>query len=242
MAATLDQISGGRFTLFYDFGRQPRESLAYGLPYPDAVEARVEETVDGVRLIKDLWSAVAPVTAAYGSYTVVNATCTPTPVQQPHPPIWFGEPDAGLLAACAELGQGWNTTPVSVTEFERRLGLLRDACATAGTSYDAIEKSVEIQVLLSPEPGARSRLKQILRQGSATPDAELTAYANGDLDRAPARLAETTLLGSPDEVSAQLSAYIDAGAGHFLLWFLDAPDRSGMELFAREVMPRFHAS
>jgi alkanesulfonate monooxygenase SsuD/methylene tetrahydromethanopterin reductase-like flavin-dependent oxidoreductase (luciferase family) len=240
MAATLDQITGGRYIHFYDFGRQPRESLAYGLPYPDAIEARVEETVDGIRLIKDLWSATTPITAAYGSYAVVDATCTPTPVQQPHPPIWFGEPDAGLLAVCAELGQGWNTTPVSVAEFERRLGLLRDACATAGTPYDAIEKSVEIQVLISPEPGARALLKQILARSAAAPDAELLAYANGDLDQPPERLANTTLIGSPDEVIAQLSAYIDAGADHVLLWFLDAPDRSGMELFVREVMPRLH--
>jgi alkanesulfonate monooxygenase SsuD/methylene tetrahydromethanopterin reductase-like flavin-dependent oxidoreductase (luciferase family) len=240
MAATLDQITGGRYTHFYDFGRQPRESLAYGLPYPDAVEARVEETIDGIRLIKDLWSATTPITATFGSYSVVNATCTPSPVQQPHPPIWFGEPDSGLLAVCAELGQGWNTTPVSVAEFTRRLGLLRDACMTAGTSFDAIEKSVEIQVLISTEPGARGALKQILARTEA-PDAEVMAYANGDREQPPNRLADTTLIGSPDEVSEQLSAYIDAGADHFMFWFLDAPDRSGMELFAGEVMPRFRA-
>jgi len=241
MGATLDQITGGRFILFYDFGRQLRENRAYGLAYPDDVEERAAETVDGVRLIRDLWTADGPLTVTYGSYAVTGATCTPGPVQQPHPPIWFGEPDPGLLTACAEFGQGWNTTPVSVAEFQRRLGLLRDACSEAGTSYEAVEKSVEIQVLLTPEPGARETLKDILSLGESTSDPELIAYANGDLEQPPAKLADTTLLGTPDEVARQLSAYIDAGADHFLLWFLDAPDRRGMDLFAREVLPRFRS-
>jgi hypothetical protein len=40
-------------------------------------------------------------------------------------------------------------------------------------------------------------------------------------------------------VRAQVQAFVDAGANHFLLWFLDAPDRSGMDLFARQVLPAF---
>ncbi len=241
MGATLDQITNGRFILFYDFGRQLRENRAYGLPFPDDPEQRDAETIAGIRLIRDLWTADEPLSGDYGPFTLDGATCAPGPVQQPHPPIWFGEPDPTLLTACAELGQGWNTTPVGVAEFRRRLGLLRDACDAAGRPYDDIEKSVEIQVLIDQEPGARGRLKCIIQQGDSDPDAELLAYAEGRRGQPPERLANTTLIGTPDEVSAQLSAYIEAGAAHFLLWFLDAPDRKGMELFTRDVMPRFRA-
>jgi alkanesulfonate monooxygenase SsuD/methylene tetrahydromethanopterin reductase-like flavin-dependent oxidoreductase (luciferase family) len=244
MTATLDQISGGRFILFYDYGQQLRENRAYGLPYPDSVEDRVRETVDGIRLIKELWTATEPTTIHSGSFSVIDATCTPGPVQQPHPPIWFGEVHPGLLAACAEFGQGWNTTPVSISELNRRLGLLKDACATAGTSYDAIEKSVELQVVISPEAGARSLLGELLEKApdKAEADPALVSYISGETASPPDAIANTTLIGSPAEVTAQLRAYIDAGATHFILWFLDAPNRGGMELFAREVAPAFRGS
>ncbi len=117
MAATLDQLTSGRFIMFYDYGQQIRENRAYHLPYPDEVDQRVAETVDGIRLIVDLWSANMPITSTHGALTVTDATCTPTPLQKPHPPIWFGEVHPGLLAACAELGQGWNTTPCGVDEL-----------------------------------------------------------------------------------------------------------------------------
>lgn len=244
MTATLDQISGGRFILFYDYGQQLRENRAYSLPYPDAVDDRVRETVDGIRLIKELWTATEPTTIHSGSFSVVDATCTPGPVQSPHPPIWFGEVHPGLLAACAELGQGWNTTPVSIEELSRRLGLLKDACDSAGTSYDAIEKSVELQVLISGEDGARGLLAEILSKAPDRDSADpaLTAYIEGNTASPPAAIANSTLIGSPTEVTAQLQAYVDAGASHFILWFLDAPNRGGMELFAREVAPAFRRS
>lgn len=244
MTATLDQISGGRFILFYDYGQQLRENRAYGLPYPDAVDDRVQDTVDGIRLIKELWTAAKPTSAVSGPFSVYEATCTPLPVQQPHPPIWFGEVHPGLLAACAEFGQGWNTTPVSIDELNRRLELLKDACSASGTSYDNIEKSVELQVLISNESGARGLLGEIVNKAPDRDEADpdLISYISGDRQAPPDWVANTTLIGSPDEVTKQLRTYIDAGASHFILWFLDAPERTGMELFAREVAPAFRGS
>lgn len=244
MTATLDQISGGRFILFYDYGQQLRENRAYGLPYPDDVEDRVRATVDGIRLIKELWSASSPLSATSGPFSVHDATCTPLPKQQPHPPIWFGEVHPGLLAACAELGQGWNTTPVSIPELNRRLDLLKEACATAGSSYESIEKSVELQVLISNERGARGLLGEIVSKAPDRNEAdpELIAYISGARETPPDWVANTTLIGSPAEVAKQLQAYVGADASHFILWFLDAPDPTGMELFAREVAPAFRAS
>ncbi len=241
MTATLDHLTGGRFILFYDYGQQLRENRAYHLPYPDEVDQRVAETVDGVRLIRDLWTTDGQVTVTHGPYAVTDASATPGPDQRPHPPIWFGETNPGLLAACAELGQGWNTTPCSVTEFSRRAGLVRDACAAIGRDAGEIELSVEIQVLIAPEGEVRPLLGRLLDAApdQAAVDPAARAYANGETDEIPSWLADSTLIGTPDQVRSQIRAYIDAGADHFMLWFLDAPDRAGMDLFALEVFPAF---
>jgi alkanesulfonate monooxygenase SsuD/methylene tetrahydromethanopterin reductase-like flavin-dependent oxidoreductase (luciferase family) len=242
MAATLDQLTAGRFVLFYDLGRQRRENLAYHLPYPQAELDLVAETFEGVRLIRDLWLAEAPLTAQYGRHGVTNATCTPRPVQRPHPPIWFGETEPGLLAACAELGQGWNTTPCGLDEFQRRVELLRDACAEAERDPTTIEVSVEMQVLTAPtQDDVRARLGEMLTKA---PDQDaidplLRSFADGTGDDLPEAFTDATFIGTPDEVRSQVARYVDSGADHFLLWFLDAPEPAGMELFAREIAPAF---
>jgi alkanesulfonate monooxygenase SsuD/methylene tetrahydromethanopterin reductase-like flavin-dependent oxidoreductase (luciferase family) len=244
MTATLDQLTGGRFIMFYDFGRQERENRFYHLPYPKDVDTRVVETIEGIELIKELWTADAPVTVDGPTYSVSNAVCHPAPVQKPHPPIWFGEMEPGLLAACAEFGQGWNTTPVSLTELERRLGLLKASCDSAGRPFSEIEKSAELQVLISADGDTRAQLRRILDRApdaSAVPS-ELRDYANGETERVPPALSNTTLIGSPADVQHQVQSYVDAGIDHFLLWFLDAPDRAGMDLFANSVLPAWRST
>ncbi|MGC4190801.1 MAG: LLM class flavin-dependent oxidoreductase [Thermomicrobiales bacterium] len=246
MAATLDQLSGGRLIMFYDFGRQAREHHAYQLPYPDDADVRVRETVDGISLVRDLWAAGAmPLTATYGAYGVTDATSTPAPMQS-EVPVWFGETESGLLDACARFGHGWNTTPCGLAELGRRLDLLRAACDRAGRDFHEIEVSVEMQVLIAESDEAvRATLRSLLaKAASETPDPEridpaLQAFADGTLEAPPASFTESTLVGTPEQVRAQVQAYVDAGTDHFLLWFLDAPDRMGMDLAAQEIFPAF---
>lgn len=241
MASTLDQISGGRLIMFYDYGQQQREHRAYHLLYPDDVTVRVDQTVEGIKLILEMWQADGPLTIDGRNYSITNAVCNPGPAQRPHPPIWFGETHPGLLAACAEMGQGWNTTPVPLAELRRRLDLLKNACQLAGRSYDTIEKSVELQVLITPDGDVRDLLGRILDAAPTdkTIDPHLRDYANGIDANLPTSLSETTLIGSPAQVREQVQSYLDVGIDHFLLWFLDAPDYRGMELFAREVSSSF---
>lgn len=241
MIATLDALSGGRFIVFFDFGRQQREHLCYGLPYPDDVDQRAQEAVAGAELMIDLWTADGPITASRGPFSVTDAVCTPRPVQQPHPPIWFGELEPDLLTAVARFGQGWNTTPITVAELDRRLGLLRAACDAVGRPFDEIEISVELQVLIAEDGDVRPQLRQMLAlvPDQSAVDPQLAAYAKGDADTPPVSFTDITVYGSPDEVASQLQVYADHGTDHFLLWFLGAPDSTDMTVFADSVLPRF---
>jgi alkanesulfonate monooxygenase SsuD/methylene tetrahydromethanopterin reductase-like flavin-dependent oxidoreductase (luciferase family) len=66
---------------------------------------------------------------------------------------------------------------------------------------------------------------------------ELLEYVRSD-DRRPMReVVDDWLVGTPDDVAAQVRTYRELGVSHFRLWFLDFPSREGMRLFAGEVMP-----
>ena len=244
MIATLDQISGGRFIYFIDTGTRPGEHKAYGLTYPDTLEARMPYLLEGLDLTLQLWSTEQPLTFTGQYYHVENAVCEPKPVTQPHPPIWFGEPHPVTLEACARYGQGWNSVPVSLPELRHRIAALTDACQAVGRDVDEIEKSLEVQILIAPDRDAlRERVREMIAltvPGTSTPQApDFQAFIDGDSDELPVYLTDTWLVGTPDEVIEQLRERMALGFTHFMLWFVDAPREDGLRLFSERVAPVF---
>ena len=240
MTATLDQISGGRLIHFFDCGNNRREHQAYGLPFSAPAEERIAQMAEALDLTLALWAAEEPLTYTGHYYHLDQALCRPKPLQQPHPPIWLGEAHPAMLDLCARRAQGWNTTPVSLPELDRRLQALAAACQKVGRPFEELEKSFETQILIAPDQAAlRKLLGQILALSPTPPDETLAAFARGASDQLPPSLTDSCLIGTPDQISTQVRAYLDRGISHFLLWFMDAPSPDGLQLFAREVIPRF---
>ncbi|MDA0711479.1 MAG: LLM class flavin-dependent oxidoreductase, partial [bacterium] len=241
MAATLDQLSGGRLIHFVDGGNRAEEFHRYGLPWAEPVETRIAHLVEELELTKALWTQDGPIDYEGRFHHLQGATCAPKPFQRPHPPIWLGEPNPAMLDAVAHHAQGWNSVPVSVGEMERRLSALRAACVRASRNYDEIEKSLEMQILIAPDlDGVRAKLRAMLALNPPeTEDPQMTAFLSGAKDTAPDALTRMTLVGTPDQIADQIQGYVDIGVTHFLWWFLEAPDKAGMQLFIEEVAPRW---
>jgi alkanesulfonate monooxygenase SsuD/methylene tetrahydromethanopterin reductase-like flavin-dependent oxidoreductase (luciferase family) len=213
---------------------------------------------EATELILALWQTDGPVTFQGAHYHVQDAVCAPKPVQQPHPPVWFGEVTPGVPAACARFGQGWNTTPVSLTELRRRLAIVQEACERAGRSLSELELSLETQILIAPDlPALRERLRELVALAQAADasmppeirpyihdyvsDPELAAFLSGATDHIPSRMAEDWIVGTPDAVEQRLRDYLNEGIRHVMLWFMDIPRTDGLELFARGVAPRLRS-
>lgn len=246
MIATLDQITNGRFIYFADTGTRISEHQAYGLNYPENVEERMADFLEGLELTLKLWetSEAKPLTYDGRFHHVRDAVCTPAPFTQPHPPIWFGEAHPITFDAVARWGQGWNSVPVGLTTMNQRLDLLRAACEKVNRAFDELEISYEAQILIAPTRAAvREKLGAMLALTPAdvdTPqDADFRAFVSGDSDEYPRYLTDTGLVGTPDEIKTQLQNYIAIGVSHFMLWFMDAPDMDGMQLFMEQVAPSF---
>jgi alkanesulfonate monooxygenase SsuD/methylene tetrahydromethanopterin reductase-like flavin-dependent oxidoreductase (luciferase family) len=127
-------------------------------------------------------------------------------------------------------------------ELGRCLAGLKAACAATGRPYDEIEKSLETQVLIAADRSfLRAQLRAMcsLDPTGGQDDPELAAFLAGERDDLPTALRDLWLIGTPDEISARIQAYLDCGVTHFMLWFMDVPHTVGMERFAREIAPRF---
>jgi probable F420-dependent oxidoreductase len=130
-AATVDQVSGGRFIFGVGVGWDEAEFLDLGLPF--AERGRMSD--DYIRAIKAAWAADIPeYSGRYLSFA--GARFAPRPVQQPHPPIWVGGAPGSLsapaLRRCAELGDAWHPLALGLDEIEKGLGTLRELAARFG--------------------------------------------------------------------------------------------------------------
>ena len=83
--STLDVMSSGRVMLTFGVGMAPAEFAALGVPF----ERRGAVTDEYVAVMKTLWRDERP--EFHGEWVeFTDVAFEPKPVQQPHPPLWFG--------------------------------------------------------------------------------------------------------------------------------------------------------
>jgi alkanesulfonate monooxygenase SsuD/methylene tetrahydromethanopterin reductase-like flavin-dependent oxidoreductase (luciferase family) len=98
---TVDQLSGGRLIVGVGLGT-PRFDSAFGVDS----KTRVARFTEGIRLMKALWTE--PRVTFDGRFWQLDAMpMEPKPVQQPHPPIWFGAAHPNALRRAVKYGDGF---------------------------------------------------------------------------------------------------------------------------------------
>ena len=110
-------------------------------------------------------------------------------------------------------------------EITRKLGVLRDHCATVGRDYDTITKSTSVSVfpILPGDDPEKATEKARAKFGST-------------LDQFRA----STLVGTPDEITAYLQQRADLGIDYFILVMSRlAYDQTPLHIFADQIIPRF---
>ena len=118
--ATLDRYSGGRLMLGVGAGWLREEAEVMGVDF-DHRWAHVREAV---LAMKAVWTGQR---AEYHGkyYDFPSLRSTPTPVQQPHPPILLGGVASNVLKRVVAYGDGWTPQRVTPEDFRaRRLELL----------------------------------------------------------------------------------------------------------------------
>jgi probable F420-dependent oxidoreductase len=104
--ATLDLLSGGRFTLAVGVGYLKREFAALGVEFDD----RAELVEEALQVIRSVWTA-DDIMFEGRHFTANGITAHPRPVTQPHPPIWIGGNTGAARRRVAAYGDGWCPFP-----------------------------------------------------------------------------------------------------------------------------------
>jgi probable F420-dependent oxidoreductase len=130
-AATVDQVSGGRFIFGIGVGWDEEEFRNLGLPFGE--RGRMSDEYLGI--IKAAWSSDRPSFA--GHYlSFAGATFSPRPLQRPHPPIWAGGSPGTVSSASvrrvAESCDGWHPLAVGLDDLERGIAMVRDLASKLG--------------------------------------------------------------------------------------------------------------
>jgi probable F420-dependent oxidoreductase len=135
-AATLQELSGGRFTLGVGMGWHEDEYRFMGVEF----RGRGRRGDEAIRLMRALWNGERNFEGRYWSFR--NATSEPHPTPQPE--IWVGGSSEPALRRARELGDVWHPSrgsdPDHVRSVKKRYQELR---VIPRTSPDRVEAMLE---------------------------------------------------------------------------------------------------
>jgi len=123
--ANLDYLSNGRVIAIFGAGHGFDEFINYSPSqgvYPEA-SVRVSQYIEGLKLIKKMWTSRGEVQFKGKYYTLKDAVLYPQPIQKPHPAIWQPGGKPLMLKIAAKYCDGWVGPiwgPLAITpeEFE----------------------------------------------------------------------------------------------------------------------------
>lgn len=140
-AATLDTLSGGRFTLGIGVGWSREEFEALGVPF----ERRAARTAEYVAAMRTLWrDDVGSFSGEYVRFDAVRVN--PKPVRGRSIPIVLGGNSDAALRRVADWGDGWygfNLDGPSATA--EHVAKIRSYCAQAGRDVTELRLAVALR-------------------------------------------------------------------------------------------------
>ncbi len=212
VAATLDQLSGGRVTMGLGGGWLAEEYDVYGIDFPP-VGVRLRQVEEAIQCIRGLLTE--DVTSFTGEhFTLTDAKCEPKPVQE-RLPLWIGGGGEKVtLRTAARHADGWNVPFISPEDYGRKNQILDQHCEDASRDPSSITRSVNVGIAFSEDAltAQFGRISNFVRPG--------------------------VLTGSVNEMVDRVGLYQDAGA-EWLILAMRAPfDVDGLDRFAAEVLPQ----
>jgi len=203
LATTVDHVSGGRAILGMGAGWFADEHRAFGLDaeFGSGFGERLDRLAEAVPLIRRLLDGER-LTHAGRFYRFDDALTAPRPIQAHLPLLIGGSGPTKTLPLVARSADLWNAfgSPRSVAASD---AVLREHCVAIGRHPDEIERTVNLNVVVRPDPAEAAR-----------------AWAGYAAAHHPREGEGRLLVGGPVEIVAEaLAGYAAVGIRHPILIF-----------------------
>ena len=232
VAATADIISGGRIEMGIGAGWYEHEWRAYGYGFPRPGE-RLARLDEGVQIMKQAWTT-GTATLDGVHYQMDGAIFRPLPLQAGGLPIWIAGGGEKVTLRIAAQYADYTNFDGSPEGFSHKSALLAEHCLAQRTDFGRIVRSANYNTVIgSTEAEVAERLNAI--EARVTP---FLGTEGAEEFMAEYRSGKAQGVGTPEQVVERLTAMKKRGLGYAIHYFPEAAyDRSGIELFEREVMP-----
>ena len=219
VAASIDDLSGGRLVLGIGAGWNEREHRAFGVPFPPT-STRLTMLEEYLQVVTLLLRSDEPVSFAGKHYSLDEAILRPRPTRPGGPPILVGgNGPKRTLPLAARYADEWNAVyvgPERLRALQTRLDSLLDE---VGRPHDAVTRSAMVGTIFAHD---QRELHARLSEENLTLE---SAVESG------------LVAGTPDLWIEQLRALVAAGAERIMLQWLDQDNLADLEAIARDVLP-----
>ncbi len=242
MAANIDQISNGRFTLNVVSAWWEEEAKQYGGNFTEHDE-RYERTEEFLDVLKGLWTEeVFNYEGKY--YTIENAHLHPKPVQRPNPILYAGGESKQGKETIVESCDAYVMHGGTVEEVQTKIDDMKKLRSDAGKEPFSSFGLAAYVVCRDTEEEVQEELARI------TDVKETSGYAgykdftgNSELEQqvklydysVSNRGLRPNLIGTPEQIAERIIEFEKVGVDLLLLQF--SPQLEEMERFSRDVMP-----
>lgn len=152
MAATLDQISGGRLVLGLGAGWQANEHAAYGIGLPPP-GPRLDQFTEACEVVVSLLRTERT-TYSGAYYQLTDAPCEPKPLQRRLPVLIGGSGERRTIPLAARLADEWNAW-TTLESFSAKSAVLDRRCEEHGRDPASVRRSTQAVVELVDRGAAR---------------------------------------------------------------------------------------
>jgi alkanesulfonate monooxygenase SsuD/methylene tetrahydromethanopterin reductase-like flavin-dependent oxidoreductase (luciferase family) len=239
--ATVDVLTGGQFRLGVGLGYRDAEYDAFGVDRADGPGRLVE----GIEVIERLWTEES-VSFDGDHFQFTDVTLRPEPMQDPRPPVWVGASNESSVRRGARVADGFLGAHVPFDLARRQVADFRDERASTARGPGDVALVREVYVAETAAAAEATVKEPLMRKYRSYTDwGQDDAIGDDTFESEWEQLCDGRfIVGSPDDVVAEIERYDDAMELDSLFFRTQYPGMDpgdvtdSLELFAEEVAPR----
>lgn len=193
LATTLDHISDGRAILGLGGGWFEQEHEAFGLDFGSGFGERLDRLAESVAIVRRLLDGER-FSHEGRFYRIRDALAAPRPIQAHLPILIGGSGPTKTLPIVARYADLWNAygSPESIAASDQ---ILRKCCRAIGRDPDAIERTVNVNVVVRPTRAEAERVWASYAATHRPREGEGRLVVGGPVEAVAAALADYAAVG-----------------------------------------------